>query len=54
MHPDWARALRDQCAEAGVAFFMKQMTQKRPIRADLAVRQYPLPSAETAVRCRGC
>lgn len=24
MHPDWARALRDQCAEAGVPFFMKQ------------------------------
>lgn len=22
---DWARALRDECAEAGVAFFMKQM-----------------------------
>ncbi len=24
MHPDWARALRDQCTEAGVAFFFKQ------------------------------
>lgn len=24
MHPQWARALRDQCAEAGVAFLMKQ------------------------------
>lgn len=24
MHPDWARALRDQCAAAGVAFFFKQ------------------------------
>jgi protein gp37 len=24
MHPDWARSLRDQCASAGVAFFMKQ------------------------------
>lgn len=24
MHPDWARALRDQCAEAGVPFFFKQ------------------------------
>lgn len=24
MHPDWARALRDQCAEASVAFFHKQ------------------------------
>lgn len=24
MHPDWARALRDQCADAGVPFFFKQ------------------------------
>lgn len=24
MHPDWARSLRDQCAAAGTAFFMKQ------------------------------
>lgn len=24
MHPDWARSLRDQCKEAGVAFFFKQ------------------------------
>lgn len=24
MHPEWARSLRDQCAEAGVPFFFKQ------------------------------
>jgi len=24
MHPDWARTVRDQCEEAGVAFFFKQ------------------------------
>lgn len=24
MHPDWARALRDQCVAAGVSFFFKQ------------------------------
>ncbi len=24
MHPDWARAIRDQCSAAGVAFFFKQ------------------------------
>lgn len=24
MHPEWARSLRDQCEEAGVAFFFKQ------------------------------
>lgn len=25
MHPDWARSVRDQCVDAGVPFFMKQM-----------------------------
>lgn len=25
MHPDWARSLRDQCQDAGVPFFMKQL-----------------------------
>jgi len=24
MHPDWARSIRDQCQEAGVAFYFKQ------------------------------
>ena len=24
MHPQWARAIRDQCADAGVPFFFKQ------------------------------
>ena len=45
MHPDWARSLRDQCAAAGVAFFMKQMGGKRkpfaPIPDDLMVREFP-------------
>lgn len=31
MHPDWARSLRDQCAEAGVAFNMKQWGSWRAI-----------------------
>ncbi len=26
MHPDWARSLRDECANAGVPFFLKQMS----------------------------
>ncbi|MGV3651047.1 MAG: phage Gp37/Gp68 family protein [Devosia sp.] len=30
MHPDWARALRDQCAAAGVAFFFKQWGEWLP------------------------
>jgi protein gp37 len=41
MDPDWVRALQDQCQAAGVAFFMKQMTGKKPIPADLQVRQFP-------------
>jgi Protein of unknown function (DUF5131) len=41
MNPEWARSLRDQCAAAGVAFFMKQMTGKAPIPLDLLVRQWP-------------
>lgn len=30
MHPDWARSLRDQCAEAGVPFHFKQWGEWRP------------------------
>ena len=48
MHPDWARSLRDQCAAADVAFFMKQMgghPNKRgtfdDIPADLQIREVP-------------
>ena len=41
MDPAWARSLRDQCASAGTAYFMKQMTSKFPIPGDLMVREYP-------------
>lgn len=41
MHPDWARDIRDQCKAAGVNFFMKQMTGKKPIPDDLQIRQFP-------------
>jgi protein gp37 len=30
MHPDWARALRDQCIAAGVPFFFKQHGEWQP------------------------
>lgn len=47
--PQWARDVRDQCAEAGVAFFMKQMGGKRfpddnieSLPEDLRVREFPL------------
>lgn len=45
MHPDWARSLRDQCADGGVPFFMKQMGgAKKPfadIPADLNIKEWP-------------
>jgi len=37
MHPQWARALRDQCAAAGVAFFFKQWGVWHPF-ADVSLR----------------
>jgi len=40
-HPDWFRSVRDQCAAAGVPFFMKQMARREPIPDDLMVRQLP-------------
>lgn len=30
MHPDWVRGIRDQCAAAGTAFFMKQWGEHLP------------------------
>jgi protein gp37 len=30
MHPDWARSLRDQCEDSGVAFFFKQFGNWKP------------------------
>jgi protein gp37 len=41
-HPDWYRSVRDQCRAAGVAFFMKQMSGRRPIPADLQIQEFPL------------
>jgi protein gp37 len=41
MDLQWARALRDECAEKGVAFFFKQVTGKGAIPPDLMVRQFP-------------
>jgi len=45
MHPDWARALRDQCAAAGVPFLFKQWGEWLPIgQEDAAV--FPLNRAQ--------
>lgn len=48
MHPDWVRDLRDQCAKAGVAFFMKQITNDRGRKipmadwpTDLKIQEFP-------------
>jgi protein gp37 len=42
MNPDWARAVRDQCLEAGIPFFMKQMSAGKPFPRDLReYRQFP-------------
>lgn len=34
MHPDWARNLRDQCANAGVPFFFKRWGRWAPFRQE--------------------
>lgn len=47
MDPAWAYALRAECEANGIPFFMKQMTGKKPIPADLLLRQFPTtPQAE--------
>lgn len=46
-HPDWFRSLAEQCRATGVAFFMKQMTERgrkipfEDFPAELQVREYP-------------
>ena len=41
MKKRWARNLLQECQDAKIAFFMKQMTDKAEIPADLLVRQSP-------------
>lgn len=44
MNPEWARVLRDRCRAAGVAFFFKQVSDRRPDQGDLdgeRVREFP-------------
>lgn len=45
MHPEWARSLRDQATEAGVAFHFKQWGEFRPRLIDIAGSPAPI--------CRG-
>jgi protein gp37 len=41
MAAEWAYSLRDWCVATGVPVFIKQMAGKKPIPADLLVRQFP-------------
>ena len=41
MKPQWARAIRVQCAAAGIPFFLKQMAKGAPRPLDLRIRQFP-------------
>jgi protein gp37 len=44
MKPEWAAGIKTDCRNYGVKFFMKQMTRKEPIPAELLLREYPLIS----------
>lgn len=33
IHPDWVRAVRDQCVQAGVPYFFKQWGEWRPVHS---------------------
>lgn len=46
MYPYWPRMIRDQCKNAGVPFFLKQMSKKRPIPSYLNIKQFPKPENE--------
>jgi hypothetical protein len=41
MDPRWARSVRDQCAEAGIPFFLRGMAKGAPRPPDLRIRQFP-------------
>lgn len=41
MPESWAYRVKQDCALLNVAFFMKQMSRKKPIPADLLVREFP-------------
>jgi len=41
MEESWAASIRQQCKNAGVPFFMKQMSRKLPIPDFLMLREFP-------------
>jgi len=42
MKPEWALSLKEQCAAAGVPFFMKQMSGRQPIPGYLQGQEFPV------------
>lgn len=51
--PDWARSIRDQCQDAKVPFFMKQINKVKPIPDDLMIREFPNVYPHNFKRNRG-
>lgn len=43
LDPAWARDLLVRCRLSKVAFFMKQMNERKPIPRRFMVRQFPEP-----------
>jgi protein gp37 len=39
---DWAYSMRDQCKEAGIPYFFKQIDKVQPIPEDLQIRELPI------------
>jgi protein gp37 len=50
MDPQWALDLLQNCQTENVAFFMKQMTRKKPIPPTLFVRQFPKTAGPHATK----
>lgn len=53
MHPDWARSLRDQCADAGVAFLFKQWGAWAPVAKHFAADREEQGAWDTFVNLDG-
>lgn len=55
MHPDWARAIRDQCLAAGVPFFFKQWGEWGPVprREDLPGRPQMVRAGDLFISLSG-
>jgi protein gp37 len=46
MDPEWARDVRDECKQARISFFMKQLSgrnfkERKAIPEDLMIKEYP-------------